>query len=73
MSKIMTILCEDGSLKPGTKSFKVARKLVSNKIDRLEPDKALAQVEKEKAHYLDQMRILCNWHKFTGGKYPIEF
>jgi hypothetical protein len=57
MARIMAILGEDGRLKPGTREFKVARKIVSGKIDRLGSEAALAQAIKWKGHILDQVRI----------------
>ena len=71
--QMMAILNEDGHLKPESQVYKMVREMVSDKIDRLGSEKALAQIKKEKAHYLDQIRILSNWHKYTGGKYPIDF
>lgn len=56
MAQIMAILREGGHIKPGTQEYKVARKVVSNKIDRLGPEAALAQAKKWKAHILDQIR-----------------
>ena len=57
MAQIMAILCENGHFKPGTPEYKVARKLVSSKIDNLGPKAALAQAKKWKGHILDQVRI----------------
>ena len=57
MAQIMAILCEDGDLKTGTQEYKVARKLVSSKIDNLGPETALAQAKKWKGRILDQDRI----------------
>ena len=57
MAQIMAILCKDGHLKPGTQEYKVARKLISSKIDNLGPDAAFAQAKKWKGHILDQIRI----------------
>jgi hypothetical protein len=58
MARIMAILNEGGQLKPGTQEYKIARKLVSGKIDRLGPEAALAQVEKWRGHLLDQIKIM---------------
>jgi len=53
MAQIMEILCEDG-LQPGTQEYKVARKLVSNKIDNLGPKAALEQATRSKGKFLEQ-------------------
>ena len=54
MAQIMAILCEDGYTKPGAQEYKVARKLVSGKIDTLGPDVALEQAKKSKGKFLEQ-------------------
>jgi hypothetical protein len=54
MAQIMAILCEDGHLQPGTQEYKIARKLVSSKIDTLGPDVALEQAKKSKGKFLEQ-------------------
>lgn len=53
MAQIMAILCEDG-LQPGTQEYKVARKLVSSKIDTLGPDVALRQAKRVKGKFLER-------------------
>ena len=58
MARIMAILNKDGQLKPGTREYKVARELASAKIERLGPEKALAQVEKWRGHILDQIKMM---------------
>lgn len=55
MAQIMMLLNEDGLLKPGTRVYKIVRKMISDKIDRLGPDAALAQVMDRKAHLLHQI------------------
>jgi len=35
MAKIMAILCEGGRLPKGSRKYKIARKLITSKIDRL--------------------------------------
>jgi len=57
MARIMAILSEDDFLKPGTPEYKVARKLVSRKIDTLGPDAAFAQAKRWKGRILDEVRI----------------
>ena len=58
MARIMAILNKDGQLKPGTQEYKIARQMVSDKIDRLGPEAALAQVEKWRGHILDQIKMM---------------
>jgi hypothetical protein len=58
MARIMAILNKDGQLKPGTREYKIARKMVSNKIDRLGPEDALVQAEKWRGHILDQIKMM---------------
>jgi hypothetical protein len=58
MARIMAILNKDGQLKPGAQEYKIARKIVSDKIDRLGPEAALAQVEKWRGHILDQIKMM---------------
>ncbi len=65
MAQIMLLLNEDGLLKPGTHVYKTVRRMVFNKIDRLGPDAALVQIIDRKAYLLDQIKILCMWHKST--------
>jgi hypothetical protein len=58
MAKIMAMLTEDGSIKPGSREFKIARKLVSRKIDKLGPDAALVQVVDRRPHLMEKIEIL---------------
>ena len=58
MAIMMSILNEDGQLKPGTQEYKIARKMLSEKIDRLGPEAALGQVKKWKGHILDQIQMI---------------
>jgi hypothetical protein len=58
MANIMVKLCEDGSLKPGTPEYKVARKLVARKIDNLGSDDAFEQAKRWKGRILDEVRML---------------
>jgi hypothetical protein len=46
--------CTHGHLKPGTQEYKIARKLVSSKIDYLGPKAALEQAIKLKGKFLEQ-------------------
>lgn len=57
MAQIMALLGEGGRLQPGTQQYKIARRLVSRKIDQLGPEVAFEQAKKWKGHILDQVRI----------------
>jgi len=59
------LLNEDGLLKPGSPVYKIVRKMISDKIDRLGPEAALGQVMDRKSHLLDQIKIMNMWHKST--------
>jgi hypothetical protein len=56
MARIMAILCENGRMKPGTQEYRVARKLVSAKIDNQGPDATWELARKSKGQILDQIR-----------------
>lgn len=73
MARIMALLNEDGLLKPGSHAYKTVRRMASDKVDRMGPDAALAHVMEEKARLLDQIRILCMWHKTTDRRPPPDF
>ena len=73
MAEIMMLLNPDDLLKPGSQEYRLVRKVVSAKIERLGPEAALAEVRKEKKHLLDQIRILCMWNKASGRNFPIGF
>jgi hypothetical protein len=54
MAKIMSILSEDCRMKPGTQEYKLARKIISSKIDTLGPDVALEKAKRLKGKFLEQ-------------------
>jgi hypothetical protein len=58
MAQTMAMLCEGGHLKQGTAEYKLARKLIAGKIDRLGPEATIEQVEKWRGHLLDQIDIM---------------
>jgi hypothetical protein len=60
MTRIMAILREGGHLKPGTPAYKMVREMDTEKIEMIGLEAALAQIRKEKPHYLDQVGILKN-------------
>jgi hypothetical protein len=43
MAQIMAILCEGGRIKKGDQRYKIARKLIATKIDRMGPEAALSK------------------------------
>ncbi len=58
MAKIMAMLTEDGRIAPSSREYKIARRLVSRKIERLGPDAALIQVVDRKHQLMEQIDIL---------------
>ena len=73
MARIMTVLNEGGLLKPGSDVYNMVRKMVTEKIDRLGPEAALAQVMARKAQLLDQIRMLAMWHRSTRRQKPPDY
>jgi hypothetical protein len=69
MALIMATLSEGGHLKPGTQEYKIARQLVSEKIDRLGPEAALQQAKKWKGKMLNDIRIEDMMEELRG-KFP---
>lgn len=51
MAKIMAILSEDCRMKPGTQEYKLARKIISSKIDNLGPDVVLEKAKRLKGKF----------------------
>ena len=66
MAKIVARLTANGRLKPGSRKYKIARKLVARTIDRLGPDAALVQVVDRQSHLLEKIEILAALEA-TGG------
>jgi hypothetical protein len=52
MARIMAILCKDGRLQKGSQKYKLARKLIATKIDRMGPDAAYAKAKWNKYELL---------------------
>ncbi|MDX2452964.1 hypothetical protein [Desulfosarcina sp.] len=73
MAQIMLLLNEDGLLRPGSHVYQTVRRMISDKIDRLGPDAALADVVDGKLQILDQIKILAMWHKSAGRRPPPKF
>ena len=59
MGHMVAILCEGDRLKPGTKKYDIARRLLARKIDTLGPDVALDQVKKWRGHLIDQIDLMA--------------
>ena len=59
MAQAMMLLNEDALLAPGSQEFKIARRMISYKIDRLGPEAAVEQVKGNLAHLLAQVRMMC--------------
>ena len=57
MARIMAILCEEGRLKAGTREYKIARRMVSTKIDTLGPEAAFRQAKMWKGKMLDEIQV----------------
>jgi hypothetical protein len=60
MAKIMAMLSEEENLKQGSREYKIARKLVSKKIERLGPETALLQVADRRHQLMEQIGILMS-------------
>ena len=58
IAKILAMLTEDGHIKPGSREYKIARRIASRKIERLGPDGALAQVIHRKADLRRQIEMV---------------
>jgi histone H3/H4 len=73
MAQIMSMLNHDNRLIPGSPVYKMVRRMVAEKIDRLGPEGAMAHVTQNKTQLLDQIRILCMWHRSTRKMPPPTF
>jgi ABC-type Na+ transport system ATPase subunit NatA len=60
MAKIMAMLTEEENLQQGSREYKIARKLVSRKIDRLGPETALLQVVDRRHQLMEQIKMLMS-------------
>ena len=67
----MAMLNKDGSLKPGTKVYKIVREIVSDKIERLGAETAFREVRAKKAHFLDQIKMLSTYYKHAE-RFPLD-
>ena len=55
MAQIMAILCEGDRLQKGSQRYKIARKLIATKIDRMGPDAAYSKAKWNKHELLVQI------------------
>ena len=58
MARIMAILCEGGRLQKGSQRYKIARKMIATKIDRMGPDAAYTKAKWNKHELLVQIEEL---------------
>lgn len=65
MAQAMALLNEDDLLKPGSKAYKIVRKMISDTIDSLGPDAAIVKIRDTKADLLTQIKIMRMWHLAT--------
>jgi hypothetical protein len=63
MARIMAILCEGSRLSNGSEKYKIARKLVATRIERLGPDAAYSNAKWFKRELIDQIEEL---HRLRG-------
>ena len=63
MARIMAILCEDGRLQKGSQKYKIARKLIATKIDRMGPEAAYSKAKWNKYELLVQIEELYTAEK----------
>jgi hypothetical protein len=54
----MAILCEGGRLQKGSQKYKIARKLIATKIDRMGPDAAFSKARWNTHELLEQIEEL---------------
>ena len=73
MAQIMLLLNQDGLLKPGRHVYTTVRKMISDKIDQLGPDAALADVMDRKLQILHEIKILSMWSKSAARRPPTKF
>ncbi|WP_419663065.1 uncharacterized protein Dvar_35340 [Desulfosarcina variabilis str. Montpellier] len=71
MAHIMAILCEDGSFRKGSHRYKLARKLITAKINTMGPDAAYAQAKWAKYQLIVEIEELEKAEK--AGKILINF
>ncbi len=70
-AQIMAILCKDGRLQKGSQRYKVARKLMAAKIDRMGPDASYSKAKWNKHELLVEIEELYTAEK--AGKVLRDF
>ena len=63
MTQIMAILCEGDRIKKGSRKYKIARKMIATKIDRMGPDAAYSKAKWNKHELLVQIDELHRLNK----------
>ena len=58
MARAMMLFNADGGLDPKSAEYRVLRRLIAYRIDRLGPDAAYAQIEQDKDNLLKQVRMM---------------
>lgn len=71
MAQIMAILCECDRLRNGSHEYKIARKLIAAKIDRMGPDAAYTKAKWNKHELLVEIEELLKAEK--AGKILSNF
>ena len=71
MAQIMAILCEGDRIKKRSKEYKIARKLIASKIDRMGPDAAYSKAKWNKHELLVEIEEFCTAEK--AGKFLRDF
>ena len=71
MAQIMAILCEGGRIPKGSQRYKLARKLITTKIDTMGPDAAYSKAKWNKHELLVEIEELQKAEK--AGKILSNF
>ena len=71
MARIMAILCEGDRIKKGSPRYRIARKLIASKIDRMGPDAAYFKAKWNKHELLMQIEELQTAER--AGKFLRDF
>jgi hypothetical protein len=59
MARIMAILCEGDRLIKGSEKYRIARKLIATKIERMGPDAAYSKAKWNRHELIEQIDELC--------------
>ena len=60
IAKIMAVLAEDCGIKPGSREYKIAKRIISRKIERMGPDGAFVQIIDHKDDLLKQVDMIVD-------------